>query len=171
MSSSSGRSVQVIADLTVPELKELCRVSGLKVGGKKADLVSRLSGTDAELANPPPKRVKAAATATNCSNISDQYQQTGAEDKVTQLLLKAGYTNPDTASKCARLAIYRGYIVFNGFADELDLPAKVKKGPGAEIEELEVSCIDCKENLYPSIRELLAQCDTPGMDYTYGGLR
>jgi hypothetical protein len=61
--------------------------------------------------------------------------------------------------------------VFNGFADELDLPAKVKKGPGAEIEELEVSCIDCKENLYPSIRELLAQCDTPDMDYTYRGLR
>ena len=45
----------------------------------------------------------------------------------------------------------------------------VRKGNMADVEELEISCIECSESLHPTVRELLGQCDVPGMDYEDGG--
>ena len=39
---ASGQSEEELSALTVPALKDLCRAAGLKVGGKKAELVERI---------------------------------------------------------------------------------------------------------------------------------
>ena len=39
---ASGQSEAELSALTVPALKDLCRAAGLKVGGKKAELVERI---------------------------------------------------------------------------------------------------------------------------------
>lgn len=164
-SSSSSTSALSPAPSTVAELKELLRAQGKKLTGKKADLQARLNGTEVEVVAPKKKKGKVETAAIG------QIKATGAEGKVNKMLFKAGITHPEHTSKCARLAIYRGYIVFHGTAEELDQPARVKKGKCAVEEALEVSCIDCSEQLYPTIRDLLKQSDVPGTDYEDGGER
>ena len=39
---AGGQSEEELSALTVPALKDLCRAAGLKVGGKKAELVERI---------------------------------------------------------------------------------------------------------------------------------
>ena len=40
--AAGGQSEEELSALTVPALKDLCRAAGLKVGGKKAELVERI---------------------------------------------------------------------------------------------------------------------------------
>ena len=40
--AAGGQSEAELSALTVPALKDLCRAAGLKVGGKKAELVERI---------------------------------------------------------------------------------------------------------------------------------
>ena len=47
-SSSSSSRADGLTTKTVPELREMLRAAGLKVGGKKAELIERLSGAGAE---------------------------------------------------------------------------------------------------------------------------
>ncbi len=91
---------------TVDELKAECRLKGLMVGGNKPDIVNRLLGLE-----PPKTKEPKAASATP--------KKVGPEATVNKLLRQAGYDDPQQASKCARLAIFRGHLVFTGKPDEL----------------------------------------------------
>jgi hypothetical protein len=122
----------------------------------------------------------------------------GFVTKAFNLLTSAGLNSHeiDRSSKCARLAIARGYIVFDGTAAEMDGPVLVNRkinsaststanasssahapvtssavGPTV----LEIPCLCCRTILKPTLRQLLRQSDCPGLDYEdgrhYGGAK
>ena len=130
--------------MRLDQLKDECRRQGKKVGGKKNELLERLRG------NEPILKTKV-----------------DAESRVNELLKKAGLSDPDSTSKCARKAISRKHIIFKGNEAELDSQAVVKID--GKVHLLEVPCVGCEHILKPTLRDLLEQPDAPGMDYEEGG--
>ena len=49
--SASRACLEDLGQLTVPQLKQRCREAGLKLSGRKAELVQRLLGTEADTAS------------------------------------------------------------------------------------------------------------------------
>ena len=82
--------------LKVKELKELCKSKGLKVGGNKTELVTRL------------------LTPTTAASRKGGKRTTAKQ--VHAMLRSAGIDDPDGVNPCLKRGIQRGYFVVDGAA-------------------------------------------------------
>lgn len=130
-----------LSKLTIKALKERCKSQGLKVSGKKGDLIERLENPSA----PTAKRQKTGAKSNRGGSLSTK--------AVNDALEAAGYNNPERASGCARKAIQKGFFSI----DNLD--ETVFSG----------ECQQCNKTLSCTLRDVLDQSDYGGGDYEDGG--
>lgn len=103
-------------DMTVAELKELCRERGLRVTGNKNELLERLEedndNDETSAEQPPAKKAKTTSTKHTEGNIGRKLKAAGC----------------DWESHCAALAIVRDLLRWTGTEEELDQPAVVRMG-------------------------------------------
>ena len=70
--SASRACLEDLGQLTVPQLKQRCREAGLKLSGRKAELVQRLLGTEADTASSVEEASTEADTASSVEEASTE---------------------------------------------------------------------------------------------------
>ena len=81
-------------DFTAKELKELCRTKGLKVGGNKSDLITRLLDPT--------------------SSVNRKGSKRTTKKQVHTMLRNAGIEDPEKVNKCLKKGIQKGYFAIDG---------------------------------------------------------
>lgn len=84
----------ILSAYTVPELRNMCRVNGLKIGGKKAEVIARILQ----------HRVQIPAT---------RQRTTLLQKDVLQMLKKLGQ-KPEAVSSCLKRAIQKCHVSLDG---------------------------------------------------------
>lgn len=180
---SNKASRESLSELSKDKLKEKCRSERQKVSGNKQQLIDRLLDVEE---HPTLKREASGLVGSNAAKVEkvekvvDVEEHTSRKRKapsglvggnpekaVNKLLMEAGLTEAECKklSKCARLAIHRGHIVFTGKAEELDAQAIIKKKGREKAKPLIVKCIiNCRSAIKPTLRDLLNQSDNGGGD-------
>eukprot|EP01084_Bolivina_argentea_P001071 1962_1 len=122
------------------ELKDLCRKHGLKVGGNKSELITRLAFNDLSpqsSSKPKPKKKRVSVK------------------QVHKMLSDAGIDEPEKVNNCLKKGIQKGYYILQS---EADLDRIIYSG----------ECIWCRKGIDVSLRDCLYQADC-GDDYYDGG--
>eukprot|EP01083_Nonionella_stella_P177770 625813_1 len=132
----------------IPMLKMFCKQQGLRVGGKRADLLARLKNPEAERTASRAKRRRSSTAGTK--RLSTQ--------AVHKRLAELGVDRPEHVSRCLKRGIQRGFI-------SLDDP----EGGSSALDKVVVndSCDNCGESMAVTVRDLLEQSDY-GDDYEDG---
>eukprot|EP00485_Elphidium_margaritaceum_P000913 CAMPEP_0202692966 /NCGR_PEP_ID=MMETSP1385-20130828/7207_1 /ASSEMBLY_ACC=CAM_ASM_000861 /TAXON_ID=933848 /ORGANISM="Elphidium margaritaceum" /LENGTH=285 /DNA_ID=CAMNT_0049348579 /DNA_START=21 /DNA_END=878 /DNA_ORIENTATION=+ len=141
--NKSAFTQEMLQKKKVPELKELCRKRGLKVGGNKATLITRL--LDPEL------------TATkNGTSSSKKTSKRRSVKMVHDMLRDAGVEDPESVNPCLKKGIQKGFFTIDadGGLDQI-----IFRG----------GCLCCSKKYDVSIRDVLYQSVYGGNDYEDGG--
>lgn len=160
---------------TVAELKQMCRERGLKVGGRKAELIARFEGAPSEAGTSSSGKVKQEEESAQAPPVKRARTTTDTGERlnsrnIREKLKAAGFKTSRRTSHCAMKALAKGRLRWNGTAEELDQPAVV--GKDAILREegtlLEVKGLECGHTWHPTLRQLLLQTDYPGTDFEKG---
>ncbi|GAM22699.1 hypothetical protein SAMD00019534_058740 [Acytostelium subglobosum LB1] len=176
---------------SLPELKELCRSRGLKVGGNKPDLIARLNEAEANVAPATSTSTTTTTTAAavspatpaakvskkkkkrsdSDSSDSEEEKKPAKKARTPKKGVKPNSRNIVTLLKgvgckfnmCGASAVARGHLQWDGTDEGLDKDAT--KGDGTL---LKVKGLDCGHTWTPTLRDILEQTDYPGTDYEDG---
>jgi len=142
-SSSSAAPTQDYSKLKIPELKALCKDRGLKVGGKKADLINRLATGQNEVVAKKPRARTHMYVRNGPAGMSEKAKQ------VNEQLKTLGVTNVDGVSKCLRAGILHGIVKLTG---DKPLDKVICNG----------ECESCNAKMSATIRDIMYQADYGG---------
>lgn len=125
--------------LTIPKLKLQLKQRGLKVGGIRNELIERLEHADYLTLS----KQNNVLTTPKQTEIKKKRVGNSYEHRIDKLFQSANILNFKNMSKCARSAIAKGYLIFNGNYSELDQQAMVRFKGSDHIQVLSVECIYC----------------------------